>query len=191
MKQKLSSSLERFVVRRRDMCYVRETLNGSQRAFSKLAGLYYRRIFAVGMRFFRNRADAEDFTQTVFMKAYEKLSTFRGDSLFSTWLTRIAFTTAMNMRERSRDTDSISDETLIPGSLKTPEEELIFSATAEAVKDSLDVLPVRYAECVRLYFFSGMSHEEISFATGIPVNTVKSHIFRAKKILGKKLEDYK
>ena len=105
MKKTISSSLENLVIRKRDFYYVQETLNGSSRAFSKLTGFYYKRIFAIGMRFFHNQADAE--------------------------------------------------------------------------------------ECVRLYFFNGMSHEEISKATGIPVNTIKSHIFRAKKILGKKLEDYR
>ena len=171
MKKTISSSLENLVIRKRDFYYVQETLNGSSRAFSKLTGFYYKRIFAIGMRFFHNQADAEDFAQNVFLKAYEKLSSFKGESLFSTWLTRIAFTTAMNQKERSHDAETLSDENLIPGKIKTPEEELIYS--------------------VRLYFFNGMSHEEISKATGIPVNTIKSHIFRAKKILGKKLEDYR
>lgn len=191
MKKTISSSLENLVIRKRDFYYVQETLNGSSRAFSKLTGFYYKRIFAIGMRFFHNQADAEDFAQNVFLKAYEKLSSFKGESLFSTWLTRIAFTTAMNQKERSHDAETLSDENLIPGKIKTPEEELIYSATVEAVKGSLEILPERYAECVRLYFFNGMSHEEISKATGIPVNTIKSHIFRAKKILGKKLENYR
>lgn len=191
MKRKISSALENLAARKRDFRFVQETLNGKKSSFSRLVALYYRRIFAVGMRFFHNTMDAEDFAQTVFLKAYEKLSTFKGESLFSTWLTRIAFTTAVNQKEREKADGSISDENTIPGKMHAPEEELVRAATAEAVQNSLDGLPERYAECIRLYFFNGMSHEEISAVTGIPVNTIKSHIFRAKKILARKLEPYR
>lgn len=191
MKRKIPSALENLVAKKRDFRFVQETLDGKTSSFSKLVSLYYRRIFAVGMRFFHNKPDAEDFTQTVFLKAYEKLSTFKGESLFSTWLTRIAFTTALNQKGRGKAVCSICDEDMLPGKMNTPEEELIRSATVEAVQNSLGDLPERYAECIRLYFFNGMSHEEISAATGIPVNTIKSHIFRAKKILAGKLESYR
>jgi RNA polymerase sigma-70 factor (ECF subfamily) len=187
----MKQNQENLATRKRDFRYVQETLRGKNSSFSKLVGLYYNRIFAIGMRFFRNRQDAEDFTQNVFLKAYEKLEMFRGESLFSTWLTRIAFTTGINQKERGKNFDSISDETTIPGKMKTPEESLIFDDTVEAVRQCVEGLPEKYAECVQLYFFNGMSHEEISSATGIPVNTIKSHIFRAKKILSKKLESYK
>ena len=59
-------------------------------------------------------------------------------------------------------------------------------AVREAVKD----LPEKFAVCVELYFFYDNSHAEISKITGLPVNTIKSHIFRAKKILREKLRSY-
>ncbi len=188
--KKFSSSIENLFIKKRDFHYVQETLNGSTQAFSKLVANYYKRIFAIGMRFFHNETDSEDFVQNVFMKAYEKLGTFKGESLFSTWLTRIAITSAINQKTRTKECESLSFEEQIPYKARTPEEDLVHEATIKAVQNSLGELPQKYAECIKLYFFNGMSYDEISSATGIPLNTIKSNIFRAKKILGEKLKEF-
>ncbi len=187
--QKITRSLEHLIIQKRDSFLVKETLAGKPKAFAKLMSLYKNRVTALGMSFFHNRTDTEDFVQDVFLKAYTNLSSFRNESMFSTWLTRIAYTTAINAKNRRKTFESIADETLLVDIDKTPEEQEIRRRTVLAVKEAIRELPEKYYICIELYFFYDMSYEEIEKITSIPVNTIKSHVFRAKSILRKKLEE--
>jgi RNA polymerase sigma-70 factor (ECF subfamily) len=141
------------------------------------------------MSFFRNIEDAADFTQEVFLKAYRNLSCFEGRSRFSTWLYKIAYNTAVNNVTRKKEFQSLAEEDqVIDGD--TPERSLLRAAAREAVLGAVKELPDRYQICVDLFFFYDRSYQEIEMITGFPVNTIKSHVFRAKKLLRDKLEDY-
>ena len=76
---------------------------------------------------------------------------------------------------------------MLVGKDRSPEEEQIRKVTLDAIRESVSDLPENYGMCVEMYFFHGLKYEEISEITDFPVNTIKSHIFRAKKILAKKL----
>jgi len=167
---------------------VRSAIGGSSEAFAELIKLYYRRVFALGMSFFKNQTDTEDFIQDVFIKVYTKISTFKGESLFSTWLTRIAYTTALNSIKRRKEYLPLSDETLLFDIDWTPEEREIRRLTIEVVRQTMKELPENYAICLDLYFFYDMPYAEICKVMDVPLNTVKSYIFRAKKLLREKLE---
>src|SRR5574344_715946 len=190
MKNDIVHEVEQYFTQKRDNDLVKETLEGKESSFAKLVSLYKKRVEAVGMGFFRNKTDTEDFVQDVFIKAYTNISTFRGESLSSTWLTRIAYTTAINAKNRRKEYEPLTDETLIPAADETPEETEIRRITVEAVHEAVHELPQRYAECLDLYFFYDIPYDEIATITGLPVNTIKSHIFRAKKILRIKLHDF-
>src|SRR5574344_1255593 len=135
MSNDIVNSVEHYFTQKRDDTLVKETLAGKHTSFAKLMSLYKKRVEAIGMVFFRNLTDTEDFVQDVFLKAYTNLASFRGDSLFSTWLTRIAYTTAINMKNRRKEYEPISDETLIPAPGETPEETEIRRITVEAVHE--------------------------------------------------------
>lgn len=175
---------------RRDMLLVQAVLHGDSRSFAELVRLYMRRLLLLGKSFFKNEADAEDFVQDVFLKVYTKLPSFRGDSLFSTWITRIAYNTAINSVNRRKQYEPIMDEAAVPDNWLTPEQLEMRRLTIEAVREALTELPERYAVCLDLYFFYDLPYSTISEMTDLPVNTIKSHIFRAKKILRDKLADY-
>ena len=190
-KSDLRKGIEDLFTSTRDSILVREVLQGHKsEAFASIMTLYHKRIYSLGMSFLHNEADVEDFVQEVFIKVYTNLSSFRGESKFSTWLTRIAYTTAVNTKSRTKIYESLSDDSLIVAQNSTPEEELMQRATKEAIKEAVRDLPDKYKFCVDLYFFYDMSYEEIGVITGLPVNTLKSHIFRAKKILKDKLKDF-
>jgi len=175
---------------KRDSILIKSALKGETAAFAQLMSLYKRRIQALGMSFFKNTADTEDFVQEVFIRIYTKLSTFKGNSLFSTWITRIAYNMAVNSVNRRKEYLPIADETILPDPGFSPEEKEIRRITVEAVRTAVKELPKHYAICLDMYFFYDMSYQEISDTTGFPVNTIKSHIFRAKKILRDKLEHF-
>ena len=177
------------VEEKRDTHLVKAAIAGNSHAFEQLVLKYHRRVTTLGMSFFKNATDTEDFVQDVFIKAYTKLNTFRGDSLFSTWLLRIAYTTAINSIQRRQEYLPIADETVLCDLDYTPEERELRRITVEVLKESIKELPERFALCLDMYFFYDMPYGEICEVTGMPLNTVKSHIFRAKKMLKEKLED--
>lgn len=181
---------EQLKLLKRDIKLVKESIAGNSQSFAKLVSYYQTRIQTVGRSFFKNEADTEDFVQDVFLKAYMNLSSFKGESQFSTWLIRIAYTTAINSKSRRKEYLPLEDDTIIPSEGKTPEENQMLKLTAQAVREAVKELPQNYAVCLDFYFFFDFSYEEISVITGFPVNTIKSHIFRAKQILRTKLQDF-
>jgi RNA polymerase sigma-70 factor (ECF subfamily) len=143
-------------------------------------------VFNMGLSFFRNSEDAGDFTQDVFLKTFRSLPGFEGRSRFSTWLYRIAYNTAINAVQRQKEYQSMTDEDRVE-SRETPERDLLRAAAREGVREALKTLPERFRICMDLYFFYDRSYQEIEVITGYPVNTIKSHMFRAKKLLREKL----
>jgi RNA polymerase sigma-70 factor (ECF subfamily) len=161
-------------------------LDGDTEAFAVLVRRHKARVARLGMSFFRDQEEAADFTQDVFVKAYTALASFKGRSLFSTWLLRIAYNTAINSKKRKRDQLSLDPEIELIGSGGTDESHLR-EETARTVREAMAELQPRQALCIELYFYYDLKYSEISEITGYPVNTIKSHVFRAKHILRERL----
>jgi len=165
---------------------VDQIVAGQKDLFRLLVRRYQRSVNSMGMGFFRNAEDASDFTQEVFLKVYRNLSRFEHRSRFSTWLYKIAYNTAINDINRKKEYRSLA-EAVEAGNDEMPERTLIRNAARDAVLASLRDLPDRYRICIDLFFFYDRSYQEIEAITGFPVNTIKSHVFRAKKLLREKL----
>lgn len=192
MTNKVSKSIESFLVISVDKFLVKEAIQGNSVAFSQMIFLYKKRIIAVGRRFFSNQNDIDDFLQEVFIKIYENLKSYKGNSRFSTWITRIAYNTAINFKTRTKISENLSEETesKLYSHYDSPEDEEIKKVTKLAIKSAVKNLPEKYEKCIEFYFYNNMTYEEISNITQIPVNTVKTYVFRAKKELYKKLKDF-
>ncbi|MGL4981441.1 MAG: RNA polymerase sigma factor [Treponemataceae bacterium] len=172
-----------------DIFFITEIKKGNNQYFSELVRKYEKKVKMLGFSFFKNYSDVDDFAQEVFLKLYMALSSFRGDSLFSTWLLRIAYNTAINSSKRTKQFLSMSEQLELVDTNFSPEENHLRKVSAKTIADSIKDLPKHYAHCVELYFFCDVPYNEISEITGQPVNTIKSHIFRAKKLLRTKLAD--
>ncbi len=170
-----------------DLTLCRETVAGDQAAFARLAGKYRKRIFSLGYGFFRNSDDAEDFAQDVLVKLYTSIASFRGESRFSTWLMRIAYNTAINSIKRRKEYTSLAEDFDVADSGEGPEEAHLRECSRDAIREAVTDLPERYRVCVDMFFFYDMPYADISDVTGLPVNTIKSHVFRAKKLLRDRL----
>lgn len=181
------SSIESLLKNKRDEFLVRAALSGDSKSFESLMSLYKKRVTALGMSFFKNPDDTDDFVQEVFVKVFVNLSNFKFRSSFATWVTKIAYNAAVNSITRRQEYTPIADESLLESKGLTPEEEEIKKLTVEAVRECVKDLPENYGRCVEMYFFHGLKYEEISEITDFPVNTIKSNIFRAKKLLEQKL----
>jgi RNA polymerase sigma-70 factor (ECF subfamily) len=165
-----------------DQLIVSQVVSGQNGLFRLLVKRYEQAVYGMGLSFFRNPDDASDFTQEVFLKVYRSLAGFEGRSRFSTWLYKIAYNTAVNGITRKKEYRSLAEEDHVSDG-DTPERRAIRSAAREAVLTAVTELPERYRICVDLFFFYDRSYQEIEAITGYPVNTIKSHVFRAKKLL--------
>jgi RNA polymerase sigma-70 factor (ECF subfamily) len=172
-----------------DRMIVGRILAGEGELFRFLVNRHQKPVYAMGLSFFRNPEDAADFVQDVFLKAFRNLSSFEGRSRFSTWLYKIAYNTAVNGISRRKEYRTLVEEDQIQDA-ETPERRALRSVIRKAVNGAVQELPERYRVCVDLFFFYDRSYREIELITGYPVNTIKSHVFRAKKLLQEELEDY-
>jgi RNA polymerase sigma-70 factor (ECF subfamily) len=170
-----------------EILLVEEILNGKKELFRLLVERYQQKVHAMGLSFFHNQEDAADFTQDVFIRSYRSLATFRGQARISTWLYRIAYNTAINSINRRKEYHSLADEPVTEK--ENPELHILRITAQEAVRSAVAELPEKYRICVDLYFFYDCSIKEIEVITGFPENTIKSHVFRGKKLLRKKLVD--
>jgi RNA polymerase sigma-70 factor (ECF subfamily) len=166
-------------------------LSGRAELYRILVERHEKKVFAMGRGFFHNRDEARDFTQEVFLKAFRALPHFEGRSGFATWLFRIAYNQAVNGKRGLKEYLSLADseETAVSeaASFDMPERNLLKKNIKEAVQTAVRELPEKYRICIDLSFFYELTYEEIARITAFPVNTIKSHILRAKRILREKL----
>jgi RNA polymerase sigma-70 factor (ECF subfamily) len=174
-----------------DQFVVDQIVAGRKELFRILAQRYEKAVYGMGLSFFRNAEDAADFVQEVFLKSFRGLAGFQGRSRFSTWLYRIAYNTAVNNLRRQKGYDEVLARRLGGEAAdgETPERLSIRSTVAEAVREALQDLSEERRICVDLFFFYDQTYQEIETITGFPVNTIKSHVFRAKKLLREKLAE--
>ncbi len=176
-----------------DAALVRRVLAGETEAYRTLVKRHQERIFYVGLKFFRRFEDAEDFAQEVFLRAFERLASFAGQGSFAGWLYRVAFNLAVNSyrRARSKLVDELRQEALADADPASDVEGSVVSAeSAGRINEALERLPNRYALIVKMHFFDGLSYPEIADILDMPVNTVKSHVFRAKGLIRSLLAEY-
>ncbi|MFQ3547660.1 MAG: sigma-70 family RNA polymerase sigma factor [Termitinemataceae bacterium] len=172
-----------------DEVLVSRIVAGERELFRVLIERHQKQVYGLGMSFFKDAEDAADFTQDVFIKAYQALSSFQGRSRFSTWLYRVAYNTAVTSLKRRQEYRNLLvwEELEVPAK-GTPEDTVLRACALEALQQAIQELPDRYRVCIDLYFFYDRSYEEIAVITGFPLNTVKSHIFRAKQLLKEALQ---
>jgi len=173
----------------RDYEVCKAVLNGNTQAFAILAAQYQKRVYMLGLSFFDDTDDCEDFVQDVMLKAYSALGTFRAEAPFATWLMRIAYNTALNSVKKRNRYSSLADGTEIEYRGDNPEEKHLNECIVLSVREAVNSLPDNYRICIDLYFFYDMSYTDIAAVTELPLNTIKSHIFRAKKILREYLKE--
>jgi RNA polymerase sigma-70 factor (ECF subfamily) len=167
---------------------VKRVLAGEVEAYGELVTRHQARVFYLGLKFLRRNEDAEDFAQEVFIRAFEKLASFQGSVPFAAWLYRIAYNLAVNKYHlKKRQLQAVNTVDILPDSSFSPEHRLLTEELSEWVRRSLHKIPEIYHVLIRMHFFEGLSYPEISKALEMPVNTIKSYIFRAKELIRQRL----
>ena len=181
------------MTREQEAAVIQAVLDGDINAYELLVKEYEKNVYNLALRMVGNSEDAADMSQEAFIKAYNSLTSFRGDSKFSVWLYRIVSNVCLDyLRSRGRrQTVSLSTENDdgedveidIADETQSPERLLDRRLTRDAVRRGLAALPPEHRQILLLREIQGLSYDEIADALGIEVGTVKSRIFRARKKL--------
>lgn len=174
--------------------------SGKLEAFETLVERYERKIFRLTLNITQNREDAEDAMQEAFLKAFEHLHEFQGNSRFYTWLVRIAVNQAlMKLRKRrnkdvSLDQEIETEENFIPREIEdwgpSPEERYTQEEMARILSEVIGELDPSFRLVFQLRDIDELSTEETAEALGISVPAVKSRLLRARLKLRDKLNRY-
>ena len=181
------------MTREQEAAIVRKVLGGDANAFETLVLEYEKNVYNIALRMTGNSEDAADMTQEAFIKAYNSLQSFRGDSKFSVWLYRIVSNVCLDfLRSKNRrptvslsveDDDGEDAQLDVADESQSPELLLDRKLTRDSVRRALDSLPPDYRQILLLREIQGLSYDEIAQALSLEVGTVKSRIFRARKRL--------
>lgn len=170
------------MVRFSDEQIIEAVILGNVDTYNEIVLRYQNNIYSIGKRFFKNDEDAKDFAQDVFIKAYSKLPQFKGRSSFKYWLIKIAYNYGITRIKHRVEESNIIEDT-ISDAISGPEDRHITNELKYVISEAMGKLPLKYKLCVDLYFFVGLSYKEISTITEFPINTIKSHVSRAKQQL--------
>jgi len=167
---------------------------GDPDAFAELVGRYRERVFRLvvsilGPEF---RADAEEVTQEVFLRVHHALGSFRGEAQFSSWIYRVGFNQAANLKARVRyRAPHLSEEALAGAAspLMDPHERLAAARRQQDLDECMLELPDVYQSTLRLHYWMGESIAGIAPLLGVAENTVKSYLHRARGLLHEMLKE--
>jgi len=178
-----------------DIEIISRVLRGDQQAYAQLVDRYKNYVFTLALRFTKNREDAEEVAQDIFIKAYRSLADFKGTAKFSTWLYTVVYTTSITfLRKKKLEVHSLENERVFE---MAANQDSGFSANqveqksrVSMVNDAIAMLNPDDAQIITLFYKAEQSLEEIGEILGLEQNTAKVRLHRARQRLKEKMETY-
>jgi RNA polymerase sigma-70 factor, ECF subfamily len=175
---------------------ISRVLGGNARVYAVLVDRYKDRAFALAWRILKSREEAEESVQDAFTKAFHSLGSFRGDAEFGTWFYRILYNGCMTRVSRRAESmlslhgpDLADDDTLIDPDAPDLLEGIVADERYELLQEEIQKLPEKFRVVISLFYGQEQRYEEIAAILGVPVSTVKTHLFRARTLLRKRVND--
>ncbi|MBW2937750.1 RNA polymerase sigma factor [Aureisphaera sp. CAU 1614] len=173
---------------------INNTLHGNTQAFSVLVERYQNFVFTIAVRMLRNREEAEEVAQDSFIKAFEALSTYRGEAKFSSWLYSIVYRKTLDRIRKNNNSRTIElVEEITETETEDIENALHFiqiQERNELIKKGIEQLPEQEAAIITFFYFEELSIKEISEITQLSEDNVKIKLFRSRKKLFTLLKYY-
>lgn len=171
-----------------DQALIEACRAGRPEAFGELVSRYQDRLYPTAVRLTGQPDDAYDLLQDAFLRSFEKLDRFQGESSFYTWIYRIMVNLALSARRRSRARPRLVEageigphrEPQDPSPLTNPALPVELAERDAMIQSALNALPADFRVVVVMKEFDGLRYEEIATALGIPVGTVRSRLHRAR-----------
>ncbi len=197
----LVASPERQLEAGSDWMVVQRVQAGDVAAFDQLILKYRERVYAMIYNMTSNREDAADLTQDSFIKAFQSINRFQGQSSFFTWLYRIALNSALTHIRRNKlrsffSFDKVHEDATVSAVLnqltdkKDVQREVFVSELQEKLNEAMLKLSIPHRTVVTLFEIDGLSHEEVAEIMNCSVGTVRSRLHYAKQLLQAELQSY-
>ncbi|SHF96495.1 RNA polymerase, sigma subunit, ECF family [Flavobacterium micromati] len=179
-----------------DQHYINLIIQGDHNAFAVLVNRYKDMIFSLALKMVKNREEAEEVSQDTFIKIYNSISKFKGDSKFSTWSYKIAYNTSLDrLKKNNKEKNIISIDAFSTHLIKTMDNALSALEDKErkqTIQNCLNLLPSNENFLLTLFYFDEKNIEEIGKIMNISANNAKVKLFRSRQklavILKKQLE---
>ena len=198
----LVASPERQLEADSDLAIVRRVQEGDVAAFDQLVLKYRGRVYAVVYNMTSNREDASDLTQDAFIKSFQSINRFQGQSSFFTWLYRIAVNSTLTHLRKNRlrtffsfekinEDDKVSAEVIAALTDDTGADHETFARELqEKLNEAMQKLSIRHRTVITLFEIDGLGHQEIAEIMNCSVGTVRSRLHYAKQLLQAELQPY-
>jgi RNA polymerase sigma-70 factor, ECF subfamily len=198
----LVASPERQLEADSDLAIVRRVQEGDVAAFDQLVLKYRGRVYSVVYNLTSNREDASDLTQDAFIKSFQSINRFQGQSSFFTWLYRIAVNSTLTHLRKNRlrtffsfekinEDDKISSEVIAALTDDTGADHETFARELqEKLNEAMQKLSIRHRTVITLFEIDGLGHQEIAEIMNCSVGTVRSRLHYAKQLLQSELQPY-
>lgn len=174
-----------------DQIYIDKVLKGDTNAFAYLINKYKDMAYTLAIKIVKSHEDAEEVAQDSFLKAYEKLDSFKGNSKFSTWLYTIVYRNSITKIRKKKVTTSDIDDYVMDNyseGSEFPQIEAIKNGEQQKyVREAIDRLPEKDALLITLFYMNESSVEEIEQITNLTQSNIKVKLFRARKKLNTEL----
>jgi RNA polymerase sigma-70 factor (ECF subfamily) len=168
-----------------DKVIVTTILNGNIQDFALVVTNTEKLVTQIVGKMIANEDDKKDLVQDIYLKAYRNLSSFQFKSKLSTWIANIAYNTTINYLRKKKIrvieiAETIADKVIVN---EIQEEEIIKTDAVEILTREISKLPPLYITLITLYHLEELPNKEISEITNLPEGTIKSYLYRARKIL--------
>ena len=178
-----------------DIELISTVLKGDQQAYALIVGRYQAFVFTLVLRYIKNREDAEEVAQDIFVKAYRALADFKGASKFSTWLYTIVTTTCISfLRKKKLEIHSLDNENILMA-VENRDSGMSANQVEQKsklmmVNNAIALLPPDDAEIITLFYKGEQTLEEIAQVVGIEANAVKVRLHRARTRLRERMQKH-
>lgn len=173
---------------------VEKAKKGDVHAFEQLLFRYEKQIFVYLLRFVNQKENAEDVTQETFIKVFRSLKTFDPEYKFKTWLYTVATNTAYDWLRKAKKSQELfiiddPDSEFETIDESTAYKELESKENVELIDNAIQKIKPTYQTVILLFYRDELGYEEIAEVLKLPLNTVKTHLYRAKKALSEELKN--
>ncbi|HET7011946.1 MAG TPA: sigma-70 family RNA polymerase sigma factor [Anaerolineales bacterium] len=174
-----------------DRDLVEQTRRGRIDAYGELVRRYQTSVFNVCYRMLGERQEAEDLAQDAFLRAYQRLETFDVERPFGPWIRKVAANLCLNsLQKHSPPRLSLDEEYDDPIDVGQPDPAEVHERADQAnrLRLALTRLPAHYRAVIELRHFHDMSYEEMARSLALPLSDIKTHLFRARRLLARQLQ---
>lgn len=169
---------------------IRDAQKGDRDALITLLREVETHVYRTAYYLLGNEQDAMDASQEALIRIYTKIQSYEEKAMFKTWVQRIVTNICIDKFRRKKPTVSIDEHNMVFPTENNVEKHLVSSYISKDIQDAIDQLPEHHRAVVVLRYLQDFSYNEIAESLGLPLNTVKSYLFRARQHLQTLLQEY-